>query len=253
MHLRQVSSETAKVLNFFGKQYLRFWPFFRTLTTSRIVLYSRPSRKPTANHLAKVIMGWLFSMPELLWKNHFDLNTLFPRHCLRHLAKKCSAWQSLSYGRSATLESPCNAAWGVFLYLPMLAQSDLICVATTISMESPSMYVHINLSFIENFFRVEDWRDRCLWHQSFNFFLRFFNIPVWLEKSFKTVFKSSHNVGGFYRPWAFSWLRFSLFLHLHQRWGVGSASATLREIHRVIISLFFRLVASLWPTWQWYQ
>ena len=142
MHLRQVSSETAKVLNFFGKQYLRFWPFFRSLTTSRIVLYSRPSRKPTANHLAKVIMGWLFSMPELLWKNHFDLNTLFPRHCLRHLAKKCSAWQSLSYGRSATLESPCNAAWGVFLYLPMLAQSDLICVATTISMESPSMYVY---------------------------------------------------------------------------------------------------------------
>ena len=142
VHLWQVSSETAKVLNFFGKQYLRFWPFFRSLTTSRIVLYSRPSRKPTANHLAKVIMGWLFSMPELLWKNHFDLNTLFPRHCLRHLAKKCSAWQSLSYGRSATLESPCNAAWGVFLYLPMLAQSDLICVATTISMESPSMYVY---------------------------------------------------------------------------------------------------------------
>ena len=118
----------------------------------------------------------------------------------------------------------------------MLAQSDLICVATTISMKSPSMYR--NLSFIEHFFRVEDWRDRCLWHQSFNFFLCFFNIPVYLEKSFifKAVFKSLHNLSGFYWPWAFSWLRFSLFLHLHQRWGVGSASATLREIHRVIIS-----------------
>ena len=96
--------------------------------------------------------------------------------------------------------------------------------------------MYINLSFIENFFRVEDWRDRWLWHQSFNSFLRFINIPVWLEKSFKAVFKSLHNVCGLYRPWAFSWLRFSLFLHLHQRWGVGSASATLREIHRVIIS-----------------
>ena len=141
----------------------------------------------------------------------------------------------------------------IFGHLPMLAQSDLICVATTISMKSPSMYR--NLSFIEHFFRVEDWRDRCLWHQSFNFFLCFFNIPVYLEKSFifKAVFKSLHNLSGFYWPWAFSWLRFSLFLHLHQRWGVGSASATLREIHRVIISLFLRLVASLWPTWQWYQ
>ena len=69
----------------------------------------------------------------------------------------------------------------------MLAQSDLICVATTISMKSPSMYR--NLSFIEHFFRVEDWRDRCLWHQSFNFFLCFFNIPVWLENSFKAVLK----------------------------------------------------------------
>ena len=69
----------------------------------------------------------------------------------------------------------------------MLAQSDLICVATTISMKSPSMYR--NLSFIEHFFRVEDWRDRCLWHQSFNFFLLFFNIPVYLEKSFKAVLK----------------------------------------------------------------
>ena len=197
-------------------------------------------------------MGWLFSMPELLWKNHFDLNTLFPRHCLRHLAKKCSAWQSLSYGRSATLESPCNAAWGVFLYLPMVGTIWLnLCCHNYIN--EVSKYVFKNLSFIENFFRVEDWRDRCLWHQSFNFFLRFFNIPVWLEKSFKAVFKSLHNLSGFYRPWAFSWLRFSLFLHLHHSWGVGSASATLREIHRVIISLFLRLVASLWTTWQWYQ
>ena len=103
-------------------------------------------------------------------------------------------------------------------------------------MKSPSMCR--NLSFIKHFFRVEDWRDRCLWHQSFNFFLLFFNIPVYLEKGFifKAVFKSLHNLSGFYWPWAFSWLRFSLFLHLHQRWGVGSASATLREIHRVIIS-----------------
>ena len=146
-------------------------------------------------------MGWLFSMPELLWKNHFDLNTLFPRHCLRHLAKKCSAWQSLSYGRSATLESPCNAAWGVFLDIPR-------CWHNLVWFVLPQLYqwslqVCINLSFIEHFFRVEDWRDRCLWHQSFNLFLRFFNISVWLEKSFKAVFESLY-ANGFYRPWAFS-------------------------------------------------